>query len=190
MSERRLFIALKLSDTVKDALAQLQTSIDHVRWVDPDQMHLTLFYLGQTDQATQELIETRLRPLAKQYAPMMTNIQGTGVFPNKEHPKVLWADVERADKLMNLQQDISNEMGALDFESDYDSYHPHITLGRCNEPAAASRVIQQWCEEYNDRPFGEEQFGQFYLVQSKLHPEGARYTYLKEFPLTKGNRNT
>ncbi|MBN1963292.1 MAG: RNA 2',3'-cyclic phosphodiesterase [Anaerolineae bacterium] len=188
----RLFIALELPPAVRDALAaaqdQLQPQVPPraVRWTQPEGIHLTLKFLGDTPAARVDSIGAALVEAVTGHAALALRAGTLGCFPNTERPRVLWIGLSGdLDRLSVLQAAVERALGPLGFPRENRPFSPHLTLGRVRREAsrqdvqalgalvARSRVgtVATWTADAVS------------LMQSDLHPDGARYTCLRRVPL-------
>lgn len=177
----RLFIAFTLPDPVRDVLAALAQPIAGVNWTRPEQLHVTLRFLGDVPEAQIEPMIARLATV--QVAPFILPIERTGSFPPGRPPRVLWAGVGSGHpRLFQLRQRLDDAVLASGLPLDVRTFHPHVTLARCTENAAASAL--RWLaarKEFTAPPFRVEAFD---LYASDLRPEGAVHTLRRRFPLS------
>lgn len=173
----RLFIALPISEEIRkrcEALEEIgRQKAPSIRWVDPEQIHLTLFFLGWTDPALQPRIEAQIRESAREAAPFSTQITGLGVFPKPSSPKVFWAGVSNEPPLLALQQNLSARMAALGFSIETRPYRPHLTLGRIKGPVPES--FTRWVAEGNGLQIGRCEMETVTLMESRMRPGGSIY---------------
>ncbi len=180
---RRLFTAIALPAPVRDAIVALAHPVAGVAWTRPEQLHLTLRFLGDVPDEKLDAITTHLAVVRVE--PFVLPIEGVGAFPPKSPPRVLCAGVGHGHpRLHQLRQRLDDALlaaGLLDL--DVRTFHPHVTLGRCTENAAttASRWIRAH-EEFVAPPFRVEAFE---LIESELLPAGPVHTLLQRFPLEK-----
>jgi 2'-5' RNA ligase len=176
----RLFIALPISHEIRkrcEALEEIgRQKTSSIRWVDPEQIHLTLFFLGWTDPALQPKIETQIREAARESAPFSAQVTGLGVFPKPSSPKVFWVGVSNEPTLLALQENLSARMGGLGFSVETRPYRPHLTLGRMKGPVP--EAFKRWVTEGNGLQIGRCEMETVMLMESRMRPEGSIYTPL------------
>lgn len=180
----RLFVAIPLPDEVKRHMVELQGEVQGVRWVPTEQMHLTLRFLGDTGEATLQRLCDELVAVA--FAPFTFDAAGTGCFPSRKKPRVLWAGVSAGEELTRLQHEIEQRVQALGFEPENKPFHPHITLGRCK--AADPGHVSRFLDRNRDRQLGSVAVTSFSLFSSTLGRQGARHTELRVFEAWKEER--
>jgi len=126
---RRLFVAIDLPKPVAWRLAQLLVQPPRgVRPVRPGQMHLTLHFLGDVADAAHAVLPEALARVA--FEPFTLEIRGTGVFPPRGRPTVLWAGVADSAPLAALHAAIAAVLASCGLEIERRPYVPHVTLAR------------------------------------------------------------
>lgn len=183
MTTQRLFVALPLPGPVRDALLTLACPLTGVSWTRPEQLHLTLRFLGDVPVEKLERIQTHLA--AVRVEPFILPIEGLGTFPPKSPPRMVWAGVGRGHPhLHQLRQRVDNALltaGLLGL--DVRTFHPHITLARGTEKAASA--ISRWVHTQPDFVGPPFRVNTFELVASELQPAGAVHTVVQRFALAK-----
>jgi len=182
MSTQRLFVALTLPDAVRGVLASTGTPIPGVSWTRPEQLHVTLRFLGDVAADQQKAVLLRLATVRVE--PFILPVEGLSVFPPPNRPpSVLWIGVGSGHpRLFQLRQRLDDALIAAGLQLDVRLFHPHVTLGRATEDAAKS--VAHWLHvhrEFSAPPFRVESFE---LYSSELHPSGASHTLIRSFPLT------
>jgi 2'-5' RNA ligase len=182
MSTERLFIAVTLPDAIRDSLAALPAPLSGVAWTRPEQLHLTLRFLGNVPGDNIDPLAVRLAAI--RIEPFLLPIAGLGAFPPKSPPRVLWAGVGSGHpRLFQLRQRLDDTLLAAGLDLDVRTFHPHVTLARCEETAAGPAA--QWLRahrEFAAPPFRVESFG---LWSSQLLATGPVHTLRHRFPLSK-----
>ena len=181
METRRLYLALDAPEPVCRALTALAVPLSGVVWTQPERLHLTLRFLGDTPVASIAPLCERLRAI--RVASFLLPVAGLGVFPPRGQPRVLWCGVGRGHPhLHQLRQRVDDAILALGLEADLKSFVPHFTLARLGpvKPAAVAQWLHRW-RDFEAPPFRVERFR---LFASELHPSGAVHVRLEEFPLT------
>jgi len=130
----RTFIAIKIIPEKKlaELFSNLRNSLkgEEIRWVDINNLHLTLRFLGETDrEQVAELIKV-LESVSESFQPFQFEIKGVGVFKNKMQPRVLFLSVVNNPILHQLANEIRGKLNIMGFDENEKSFNPHITLGR------------------------------------------------------------
>lgn len=176
----RLFVALPISEEIRKQCVSLQEigrqKASSIRWVAPEQIHLTLFFLGWTDPAMQPKIETEIRETAARSVSFLVQISGLGLFPKPAAPKVFWVGVSNESPLLSLQQVLSERMASLGFPVETRPYRPHLTLGRVKGSVPDGFI--RWVAEESRLQIGECDMESLLLMESRMRPEGSIYTPL------------
>lgn len=174
----RIFIAIPLPDDLKQSLAELQTSIDGIRWQQPTQMHLTLKFLGEISQQKLDALLKALDSIEQKKFKLM--VEGWGTFPKEGVPKVIWAGISQEQELTKLQKKIEGKCLSLDFDALDQPFIPHVTMGRVRKNISRKKLgkildASTWFEFFVNA---------FNVYQSELSPEGAVHTVIKKYPLS------
>ncbi len=178
-SAARLFIALPLPPPVRDALAALARPLPGVNWTRPEQLHLTLRFLGDVTPTQQAPMLERLATV--RVAPFILPVEGVGSFPPNRPPRILWVGVGAGHpRLFQLRQRLDDALLASGLALDVRTFQPHATLARCGEDAAAAAQWLRAHREFTAPPFRVESFD---LYASELRPGGAVHTLQRRFPL-------
>ncbi len=178
MTTIRAFIAVQLPDEVKDALGEVQRALKSrvspsaVRWVRPEQMHLTLFFLGDTDTDKLPSVRDAMDVVATSHAPFVMRLGGVGCFPNARRPRVVWVGLaEEEAQLVSLKAALDASLAPLDWTPDDKPFRAHLTLGRVKDERGVQGV--DWA---TDVARLSVPITTLHLIESKLRPDGPTYT--------------
>ncbi|GLQ07963.1 RNA 2',3'-cyclic phosphodiesterase [Sneathiella chinensis] len=167
----RLFVALGLSDTVKQQVAALKRGVPEARWIPEDNDHVTLAFIGEVDSPRMMDIGLALGRI--HHPAFELSIEGVGVFGSTRHPRVLWAGVKKNDSLSRLNRKIIKAVEEAGIKLEERSYRPHITLARVhNSPYERVRRFLTDQALFRIPPF---QVDHFSLYSSHLAHTGAIY---------------
>jgi RNA 2',3'-cyclic 3'-phosphodiesterase len=175
----RLFVAINF--TAKDrqrmgrATRRMREAELPVRWVDPDQLHLTLKFLGEVRPERVGAVEAAIARVAAKTRPFTMQLGGSGAFPTTRRPKVIWLGANASHELRCLKHDLEWELAPLGFEREVRAFHPHVTLGRARPEARAGdfRGFEDLVAAMEYR--AEITVRAVDLVKSALSARGARY---------------
>ena len=186
----RSFIAIELSETLKNELTGLQLKLKKcgadVRWIKPENIHLTLKFLGDIEEQIVENIVKTIKGTCKEFKPFSIDIKGTGLFPNPRSPRVLWVGVNGSEDVIRFQGEIKDRMSALGFKREKRRFIPHLTLGRFKSPQGKGPLLEK-IELLKSSSFGIINVLTISLMQSELSPAGAQYRRLANIPLGPGS---
>lgn len=180
----RLFIAIEIPEDLKKWLARLRVDIPGCRWTALEQIHLTLAFLGEVDEAR---LEGLTAALARIRTPEFSlRLVGTGCFPGRQHPRVLWVGVEREPRLEALAARVRTALLAQGIPQEERHFSAHITLARLKlaKPSECAAFLDQH-RNLKLPPFSVRDFR---LFQSRLTPHSAEHIPLKTFPLKTRSR--
>ena len=181
----RVFIAIELPESVRSRIAalvgRLRESGARVSWVRPENMHLTLRFLGEADPEPVERLEHILSDAYKATPAFALQVQGTGAFPNTRKPSVIWVGVGPLEgPLMQVQDAAEAAARAIGLPPEKKAFHAHITLARIRN-ARAARPLMERFEEERDFDAGEFSVASVSLFSSQLTPKGPIYARLEEY---------
>ena len=177
----RHFIALPLPDEARRVLAGLTTDLPGFAWTPPEQLHVTLRFLGELDADRCAALDSALGAI--RVAPFLLPLAGVGAFPPRGHPTVLWAGLGRGHPLLfQLRQRLDDSLLALGLNLDLRTFHPHVTLARLR-PDAAPVAAEHYVKRHRDFAGPEFRVTRFTHYSSVLQPGGPLYTVEREFPL-------
>lgn len=176
----RLFIAIELPDYLKMALGRLRIDIPGARWVPAEQIHLTLAFLGEVEDI---FVERLTGNLASIHAPgFELCFSGTGCFPNRSRPRVLWIGLEPEPRLQALASKVREAALAREILQEERPFSPHITLARIM--LSPSREFDAFLDQNKKLKLPSFSVREFTLFQSRLTPQGAVHIPLRNFALT------
>lgn len=145
MPRLRTFIAVELSPRVisraGDLIDKLRVAEATVNWVRPQQMHLTLKFLGDVvDIETPDICRV-VAQVAKEFEPFEIICRGAGAFPDSERPRTLWIGIRNgADELKALQAAVDEALKKeLGYAKEPRGFHPHLTIGRVKHALPTGR---------------------------------------------------
>jgi 2'-5' RNA ligase len=175
----RLFIAIELPAELKIKLGQLRTDIPGVRWVPPEQIHLTLAFLGDVDEETVERLTTHLADIRA--SAFKLSCGSIGCFPGRQQPRVVWIGVTPEPGLLKLAAAVQQSALYAGIPLEVRPFSPHLTLARLKLPASAGlRAFLDRQSRLSFKPFAVHEFT---LFQSRLTSQGAVHSPVRNFPL-------
>ena len=182
----RCFVAVSLADPARAAvteyLASLRATVAGVAWARPEQLHLTLKFLGNVAPARLPALAARLAEAVGAIDACIAEVAGVGAFPNLARPQVLWVGV-RAPSLATLADAVEASSAAEGFPRETRPFRPHVTLGRVRERGRRATPELALLARDGDRAFGTSALREATLFRSVLGSGGARHTVVASFPL-------
>lgn len=150
-------------------------------WVTPGNLHVTLKFLGQVDEARVPAVAGALAAAALGHRVFDVVVRGLGAFPTPVRPRVLWAGLEGdAGRLRALAESVDAACAGLEFPPETRAFAPHVTLGRAREPRRQPALAAALA---GPADFGRVRVDRVALMRSELSPGGSRYTELAALPL-------
>lgn len=176
----RLFIAIEIPDDLKMALGRLRVDIPGAHWVSPEQIHLTLAFLGEVEETTVAPLTGKLASIR---APgFKLSFSGTGCFPNRHRPRVLWIGLEQEPLLQLLASKVCSAVLACGIPQEERPFSPHFTLARLKLPPSGD--FDAFLDQQQKQKLPPFTVREFTLFHSRLTPQGAVHIPVRNFPLT------
>jgi RNA 2',3'-cyclic 3'-phosphodiesterase len=183
MSRVRTFIALDPGKAIRDRLIALQEdfakTLPDVKWVEPDNLHVTLLFLGEVDNRTLPDLCRAVQDAVAEQPAFPMSIEGTGCFPNPRRPRVLWVGVGLGAQEVCAVHDAA-EAALLDlgcYRREERKYTPHVTLGRIKGDVLTGPVAPA-LTKFQAWKGGEVLVREVHVMSSQLTPRGPIYTVL------------
>jgi 2'-5' RNA ligase len=175
----RLFVAIDLPSEAKEAILGIRSRLPGVKWVEPEQLHLTLRFIGDADQTLYNSIGENLSGIMA--APFSLTLRGVGYFPPKRDPRILWVGSDKNTALHNLRNLVEKALLQSGLEPEGRSFSPHITIARLKGmPASVLSSLLHDNALFTVSPF---QVSEFILYSSILTPQGAIHRREGAYPL-------
>ena len=179
----RLFLAApvptELLERLETAVAPHRSSFPGARWTSIANQHVTLKFLGGTDESLLGDITTVCRSIASRHHPAVLSLSSLGSFPSRTRSRVLWIGLEDPRGLLTaLASDLDRELARFGFETEARAFTPHLTLCRFKTPTRLPDGPPEIALEHPDFDVSN-----FVLYQSHLSPKGARYEERERFVL-------
>ena len=175
----RLFVAVPLPGDVQDALGRLQGGVPGARWTKPDNMHLTLRFLGEVSEADAAHLDDALGAIHE--PGFAVTISGVGVFESRHGPRVLWAGVAANPDLMHLQDKVERCAQMLGFPPEKRKFAAHITLARFK--SRPGKRLGEFVEAHHLFQAPSFVADRFTLFESKTGREAPHYIALRDYDL-------
>lgn len=183
MSRIRAFIAIEAPTEVQAQAAQLieqlKGSPAAIKWVEPDEMHWTLKFLGEVELTDIGDICKAVIAAAASFSPFDVESHGVGAFPNLANPKTLWIGLRRGGEAMiALQQAIERALAPLGFREEARRFQPHLTIGRVRNSANGGTELGKLIRRHQDFIGSVSTVFEVLVLSSELTREGPIYDSL------------
>jgi 2'-5' RNA ligase len=176
-------LPIGVRDAIVSAIAQVRGLHAPVAWTAPENLHITLYFLGDISPERVALVKRSMREAASGIGPFSLAAVGGGAFPGTRNPRVFWVGLlEPLELVRQLQQNMVNALSGAGFPREDRPFHPHITVGR-----SRGALPPAWGERFHQvlsgKGFGVVPVSSFTLYESRLGPGGAVHIPLCEFRL-------
>lgn len=186
----RAFIAITLPKEIKDYLnklqKQLKTSGADVKWVEPENIHLTLRFLGEIDDSMLVKINEIMQAIALARNEFSISLSELGAFPNIASARVIWVGINEGDKeTKEIAEESEDNIAGIGIPKETRAFSSHITIGRSKSGLNRAKLMQL-LKELANKPTEENlrfTVRKISLLQSTLTPKGPVYEILKEVNL-------
>lgn len=179
MSSVRAFLGVPLRPGLREAAHAMQRrlapQIPAIRWVPPENLHLTLHFFGDVDEETLEKIRVSVLSVRRCQQPFMAEVKGLGVFPDRHRPRVLWLGLEPKDQLRQLHKNCQESLQLSGVKTESRPYFPHLTLGRLRQQRSGQKIFEDPADQ---AALGQMHIDKLVLYESRLHQGGAEYIQL------------
>lgn len=184
MSKFRGFIAIDIDSFPK--LVQFENEIKNtganVKLVEPGNVHITLKFLGDTNEEHIDRIEEIIKDAVKETDSFEIQLKGAGVFPNQNYIRVMWIGIKNGEQIGKITSKIDEQISQLGFDKEKRGFSAHLTIARVKSAKNKEKLLQI-IEKYRDIEFGSFKVDSIKLKKSELTPKGPIYTTLKEVKL-------
>ncbi len=183
----RTFLALPLDEPIVRRLAEAQAALAavaaHIRWVEPQNLHLTVKFLGDVENDRLSDVCEVAEEIASQSDPFEITVRGLVPAPPSGSMRMVWVGVEEPTARLERMQGLLEEAYAgLGFKMENRRFHPHLTLGRVKSGQNVQR-LRAAVEEFARTDFGVQPVEEIVVFSSRLTPEGPIYSPLKKAEL-------
>jgi len=184
---KRTFVAIDIPrcskiDECLDAMSS-KLAGEKIRWMAGNNLHLTLKFLGDTEEKTVTDIGSGLKTLAQSLDAFSMTIRSVGIFKNLRDPRIIWLGIDSGNELMQLQAEVENLIVQFGFPSEERKFSPHLTVGRIKS-LKNKQALQQVIETFHEQVLHEFIVPEVIFYESILRKEGPEYIPLGRYRLT------
>jgi 2'-5' RNA ligase len=189
MARLRTFLAVPVNKAVRDRLESLQERLAglgvDVKWVEPENLHVTLLFLGEVGEREVMPICRAAADIGRTHAAFSFSVETVGCFPNIHRPRVVWVGVgEGAAEVSALHDALESPLMELGcYRREERHFTPHITLGRVKAERTGAEITAALAKVAKWRA-GEVQATEFHVLSSELTSKGPTYSVLSRVPLS------
>mgnify|MGYP001033121551 CR=1 FL=1 len=183
----RSFLAIELPKTIQKKIEEIQEDLKSsradVKWMNPENIHLTLKFFGNIEESKIDPIVKSIEGTTRKVSRFSLKVRGMGAFPHLKNPRVIWIGlVDGKEVLADFQKQLEKTLEEIGFQPEERSFHPHLTMGRARSPKGRNELIGR-IEKYREEELGDFQVERVVLFKSDLRPSGPIYTLLREVKL-------
>jgi 2'-5' RNA ligase len=183
---KRTFVATKIDvgTELLNTYTKLKNELENekIKWVNNQNFHVTLFFLGDTTEEQINDIRIQLSNIVDVFSSFEVVLKGLGVFKDFHKPRVLWAGIYDYEPLRQIKQYIDKEMLKLGFNPDAREFKPHLTLARIKW-LEDKKKLKEMVLDYKDHYFQSVNINEIIFYESILRPEGPVYKPIEKFVL-------
>jgi 2'-5' RNA ligase len=182
----RLFVAIDIPDAIRTALAEFTEKAKLIqrqglKYVENGNWHTTLKFIGETPPERLDEITKALSEIA--FEPFQLECRGTGSFPARGNPRVIWSGIDTSEPLVRLADAVDRRLFASGFPRDTKKFSPHLTIAGVK--SEISPALRDYLDKSTDRFFGGFTVDSFAIYKSDLTQKGPVYTIIEKFSAMK-----
>jgi 2'-5' RNA ligase len=188
----RLFIAIRLPEDVIQKITEVshyfqsQLPPEALKWVETENLHLTLRFLGELPEGQIGQIRQALTQVAAAQRPFELSVEGLGMYPHAKQPRTIWLGFQGVKPAISLHARLKKALAGIKLEKENRPFNPHLTLARVRSRTDrdTAHQIGQTLSEFKVGSLGAFEVQQIHLIESKLTPQGPIYTTRFTAPLS------
>ncbi len=183
MSRLRTFIAVAVDRAIRGRLVSLQAALarsaEGVKWVEEENLHVTLLFLGDVDERDVTEVCRTVAKVCAAHEPFLLRVEGVGCFPQAKRPRTIWAGISSGTKeLIALHAALEPALSELGcYRHEERQYTPHLTLGRVKHSDNGQALVSA-LQRHTDWVGGECEVAEILVMSSQLTPRGPIYGVL------------
>lgn len=184
MARIRTFVAIEIPNDVRDRtvrlIDKLSDTTDSVRWVDPENLHVTVKFLGDVDDTEIYQVCRSVADATSQHASFVANCESLGAFPKLEKPRTVWLGVhDEQDQLISLFQSVDESLKkSMGFPLEVKQIRPHLTLGRLRYGRKDTAELTEQIKSLAEYQAGAVPVDELIIFASELTRQGPVYNVL------------
>ena len=183
----RTFIAIELHESIRSYLSNVQKQLGStgadVKWVAPQNIHLTLKFLGEIDNLKLENIIKILEGCVTDRKSFPVSVSSIGAFPKLNYPRVIWAGIDKGDKeIKQIVKFLEEKIQKIGIPKEERAFSSHITIGRVRSSKNKDKLVAglNKLTENKEAPALQFNLSKITLFKSTLTLSGPIYEALKE----------
>ena len=184
MSQFRGFIAVDIDffSKVLELEKEIKETGANVKLVEPENTHITLKFLGDTNESQISEIGKTMKDVVKGIDPFNIQLKGAGVYPNQNYIKIIWIGIKQGQPLEVIVKKIDEQFSKIGFKKEKRDFSPHLTIARVKSGKRRHEILHV-IEKYKDIQFVDIRVDSIKLKKSDLTPKGPIYTNIIDVKL-------
>jgi 2'-5' RNA ligase len=188
MRQIRAFVAVQISPPIRDRAKKLiellRVTEAKVKWVEPQNLHLTLKFLGDVESIELPRICKAVADATAPLPPFEVLVAQAGAFPSGERPRTIWLGATQGqDEMVELHQRVERALSPLGFREEQRRFRPHLTLGRVRQSPYGIPQLGELLQQHRDYEAGAMFVSDVVVVSSELSRTGPVYDPLATIDL-------
>ena len=183
---KRTFIAIKipLTENVSEVYQNIKIGLkeEKVKWVEKWNLHITILFLGDTNENDIEKICEGLSLNLKEFCSFSLKLKEAGAFRDVYKPKAIWIGTKESKQLKELYELIVNSLFSIGFEVQRREFKPHITIGR-TKFIKNKNNLKNLVEIFKEKEIDQIKISEVYYYESILTSKGPLYKVIRKFNL-------
>jgi len=183
---KRIFIAVRIEpgEKLSGMISSFKMALknDSIKWTEISNIHITLVFLGDTDENRVKEIDTLLAEVCNGFGDFELVLKGAGVFRSIKDPRIIWTGIANSKEIAELNKAISARLRETGTNLEERPFSPHLTLGRIKKISNTS-VLTNIFEKYREEEIQRIRVSKIILFESILRPEGPIYKAIGTYNL-------
>ncbi|MBN1626786.1 MAG: RNA 2',3'-cyclic phosphodiesterase [Deltaproteobacteria bacterium] len=185
----RAFLAFELPPEIREKVRQVSEELKglkmDVRWVRPENIHLTVVFLGNVREGDISAMAREIEHVSCGFHPFELCLKGIGVFPESRRPRVLWVGYEGdIERMAVLREVLYERLMPFEIKDEKRQFRPHLTLGRFRNPGRRSTLPDDVIKQYEGLSSASFKASELVLFKSELRPQGPEYSKIDSWPMS------
>ena len=181
---KRIFFAVKIeAGKILTEIVQtfkLSLNDEKVKWTVPDNYHITLVFLGDTEEGKIKILGDLVEECCKGSGEFDFFLRGAGVFRSIKEPRVIWVGIQESEKLIQLAELVNSAVKKSGIIIEEKSFRPHLTIGRLKKLQSPD-ILKSLLKKYEDTEIQNIPVTEVILFESITKPTGPVYNALRKF---------
>ena len=182
----RIFLAVRFqkNEHLTGQIEALKSELaaEKIKWVESENLHLTLKFFGETKTTLLNEIIKALKDSISGSSAFEISFNHLGIFGSRYQPRVIWMGMEDDSEMRALESKIREALEGIGIEYDRQNFVPHLTAGRIKQ-LSSKKYFQNVIDKYRAFDSGKIEVKEIVLLQSILHKSGPEYRLIETFPL-------